>query len=473
MKFNPAKCVFGVSAETFLGFMVTQRRIEVNPAQIKVVLETPVPSSKKKLQRLTGRLAVARFTDKLRPFFLTLRGASIPKSDEQLYMYLVVSNYVNGADGPSLKECRLKAPPILPGSSSDCTYKSATPRKLIEQAIRLSFSASNNEAEYEVVLAEQDLALVLEGTKLEIRSDSHLIVEQIQRERVPREENEKADALAGITVTLPIKEAVMLPVYLKVAPSITPEPVCNTSHTDSGWMLNIMKYLQTREWGMDIVGPLPITAAQKKFLLVATDYFSKWVEAEAYANIKDKDVFKFVWKNINLYSTPHYPQNNGQTEATNKTLLNALKKRLEGAKGKWVNDLPGVLWAYRTTSRRPTGATPFALAYGMEAIIPTKIGMPTVKTIVQDQRDNNEELIRQLDLTDKLREDAAIRIASYHQRAIAQYNKRARPRFFRPGSLVLRKVFKNTTEVGARKLQCNWKGSYVVTKAGHSRVYHL
>ena len=65
--------------------------------------------------------------------------------------------------------------------------------------------------------------------------------------RVPREENEKADALAGITVTLPIKEAVMLPVYIKVALSITPEPVCNTSQTDSGWMLNIVKYLQIGE----------------------------------------------------------------------------------------------------------------------------------------------------------------------------------------------------------------------------------
>ena len=49
---------------------------------------------------------------------------------------------------------------------------------------------------------------------------------------------------------------------------------------------------------MDIVGPLPTTAAQKKFLLVATDYFRKWVEAEAYASIKDKDVTRFVWKNI-------------------------------------------------------------------------------------------------------------------------------------------------------------------------------
>ncbi|RVW20503.1 Retrovirus-related Pol polyprotein from transposon 412 [Vitis vinifera] len=52
------------------------------------------------------------------------------------------------------------------------------------------------------------------------------------------------------------------------------------------------------QWGMDIVGPLPTAAAQKKFLLVATDYFSKWVEAEAYASIKDKDVKRFVWKNI-------------------------------------------------------------------------------------------------------------------------------------------------------------------------------
>ena len=49
---------------------------------------------------------------------------------------------------------------------------------------------------------------------------------------------------------------------------------------------------------MDIVGPLPTAATQKKFLLVATDYFSKWVEAEAYASIKDKNVTKFVWKNI-------------------------------------------------------------------------------------------------------------------------------------------------------------------------------
>ena len=149
-------------------------------------------------------------------------------------------------------------------------------------------------------------------------------------------------------------------------------------------------------WGIDIVGLFPAAPAQNKLLLVAKDYFNKWIEDDAFALIKDKDVTRFIWKNIvcqfgiprsivsdngsqfdsrvyrdfyqelkirNLHSTPRYPQSNGQDEASNKTLLTALKKRLDSAKGKWVEELPGVLWAYRTTTRKPTGIFPFALTY--------------------------------------------------------------------------------------------------------------
>lgn len=57
---------------------------------------------------------------------------------------------------------------------------------------------------------------------------------------------------------------------------------------------------------MDLIGPLLTDITQKKLLLVATDYFSKWVEAEAYVNIKDKYVKKFVWKNIVCwFKVPH------------------------------------------------------------------------------------------------------------------------------------------------------------------------
>lgn len=69
-------------------------------------------------------------------------------------------------------------------------------------------------------------------------------------------------------------------------------------HMSSKALNSVMSPWPFTEWGMDIVGPLPPVTTQKKFLLIATDYFRKWVEVEAYASIKDKDVTKFVWKNI-------------------------------------------------------------------------------------------------------------------------------------------------------------------------------
>ena len=124
---------------------------------------------------------------------------------------------------------------------------------------------------------------------------------------------------------------------------------------------------------MDIVGPFLKAAG---YLLVGTDYFTKWVEAEPLANIKDVDAKRLVWKNIvtrfgvprtlisdnslqfdsksfrryycdlgitNRYSTPAYPQGNGQAKAVNKVIVGGLKKRLDDAKGKWVEELSHVL----------------------------------------------------------------------------------------------------------------------------------
>ena len=121
MKLNPSKCTFRVSAGRFLGFMVTQRGIEANPAQLRAILESPAPASRKRVQQLTGRLAalgrfISRFTDSLKPFFATLKGANryrwnkecdealtaikhylvkppvlaSPEADEKLFAYLVV-----------------------------------------------------------------------------------------------------------------------------------------------------------------------------------------------------------------------------------------------------------------------------------------------------------------------------------------------------------------------------------------------
>ena len=81
MKHNPTKCAFEVSAGRFLGFMMTPRGIEANPAQLQVILESPAPSSKKGVQQLTSRLAalgrfISRFTNRLKPFFVVLKEAN-------------------------------------------------------------------------------------------------------------------------------------------------------------------------------------------------------------------------------------------------------------------------------------------------------------------------------------------------------------------------------------------------------------
>ena len=76
-------------------------------------------------------------------------------------------------------------------------------------------------------------------------------------------------------------------------------------------------------------------------------------------------------------------------------------------------ELPGVCWAYKKTSRRPTDISPFALPYGMEAIILTEIGMPTLQTDMLEQL-STKSIIKDLDIADELRETVAIRVASYH-----------------------------------------------------------
>ncbi|GER25510.1 gag-pol polyprotein [Striga asiatica] len=77
------------------------------------------------------------------------------------------------------------------------------------------------------------------------------------------------------------------------------------------------------------------------------------------------------------FSSPYHPQSNGQVEAINKIIKNGLKTRLDAAKGTWPEELPNVLWAYRTTVWHATGETPFSLTYGSEAIVSVELGSPT------------------------------------------------------------------------------------------------
>ncbi|KAM2239391.1 hypothetical protein ACFXTI_008949 [Malus domestica] len=140
-------------------------------------------------------------------------------------------------------------------------------------------------------------------------------------------------------------------------------------------------------------------------------------------------------------STSRYLQGNRQAQASNKTILDYLKKSITDKKGKWPDELPRCLWAYRTTKRRATSKTLFFLAFGSKVIIPPNIIVPSISTLLPNVEHNSKEMATRLDQAEKKREQTITRIATYQQQLLSSYNKRVKIQQFQPGDLVLRKAF--------------------------------
>ena len=164
-----------------------------------------------------------------------------------------------------------------------------------------------------------------------------------------------------------------------------------------------------------------------------------------------------------MYSTPTYPQGNGQAETVNKVIVNGLNKRLDDAKGRWVEEFSHVLWTYRTTPQRSIGETPFSMTYGVEAVIPLEIGFPTLRTSSFNPSNNNELLEKSLDFIEERRKSAMIQLAYYQHKLKHGYYANVKLRPLAPDDLVLRKVLGITKNPVWRKLRPNWEEPYRIT----------
>uniref|UniRef100_A0A2N9ED03 Integrase catalytic domain-containing protein n=1 Tax=Fagus sylvatica TaxID=28930 RepID=A0A2N9ED03_FAGSY len=211
-----------------------------------------------------------------------------------------------------------------------------------------------------------------------------------------------------------------------------------------------------------------------RWLIVATDYFTKWVEAEPLVHITDADSKRFVWKNIitrfgiprvlvsdngsqftsgpfrefceqygirNHFSTPAYPQANGQAESSNKTLLDGIKKRLREGQRK--------------------------------VVIPLEIGLPTIRTEYYDPVTNETSLATDLDLAEERRDSALIHLAAYQNGLRRIYEKRINPRELAVGDLVLRKVMGAKQDPTHGKLGPNWEGPYKIASVAGTGAFML
>ncbi|GJY31072.1 reverse transcriptase domain-containing protein [Tanacetum coccineum] len=198
------------------------------------------------------------------------------------------------------------------------------------------------------------------------------------------------------------------------------------------------------KWGIDIAEPFPERPEKVKFLIVAIDYFTKWIEAKPVATITGSQIKKFVWDNIvcrfglpgeiisdngkqfqdnpfkdwceklcirQHFASVKHPQTNGLVEKANHSLGEGIKARLDERSKNWIEELPHVLWAHRTMIKSSNGDTPFSLTYGTKVVIPAELGMPTLRTTEVNLEENKEALEINLDLLEERREQAAIREA--------------------------------------------------------------
>ena len=174
---------------------------------------------------------------------------------------------------------------------------------------------------------------------------------------------------------------------------------------------------------------------------------------------------KFKMPSLDSYDGTHDPFDH---IATFKTTMH-----LQGAKGVWPDELPGVLWAYRTIVRTLTGETPFKLAYGSEAVIPAEVHMANHRVMVYQEKDNTEQLRLNLDLVDEVRMDAEHRTAKYKNLMARRYDAMVKPRRFNIGDLVLKKVSLATKDPSHGKLGPNWEGPYRIINYKRQGSYYL
>jgi hypothetical protein len=226
-----------------------------------------------------------------------------------------------------------------------------------------------------------------------------------------------------------------------------------------------------QRWGMDLVGPLPTAQGNCKFAAVAVDYFIKWVEAKALANITAPTIQKFFWQNIvcrfgvpreltldngkqfDYYSFKEYcrilgthakfssyhPQSNGAVERENGLIFLGIKKCLfDQKKGKWTNELPKVIWSHNTTVSRATGFTPFRLLFGTEAMTPEEIKNESMRVLKGKEIEEVDQKVEKY-MIELMILEAAENIDKYQKETKIWKDKKVVRKDIKTGDLVLKR----------------------------------
>ncbi|GKD58618.1 reverse transcriptase domain-containing protein [Tanacetum coccineum] len=249
-------------------------------------------------------------------------------------------------------------------------------------------------------------------------------------------------------------------------------------------------------WGIDFMGPFP-SSHGNKYILVAVDYLSKWVEAKALPTNDARVVVKFLKSLFARFGTPrtiisdrrthfcndqfakvmskygvthrlaiaYHPQTSGQVEVSNRGLKHILERTVGENHTSWSDKLDDTLWAFRTTFKTLIGCTPYKLVYGKSCHLPIELEHKAywaLKHANFDLETASDHRKLQLNELNELRDQAYENSLIYKERTKKLHDSKIKNRIFNVGDRVL--LFNSRLKIFSGKLKTRWSGPFTITK---------
>ncbi|GJU99345.1 reverse transcriptase domain-containing protein [Tanacetum coccineum] len=260
-------------------------------------------------------------------------------------------------------------------------------------------------------------------------------------------------------------------------------------------------------WGIDFMGPFP-SSRGNKYMLVAVDYLSKWVEAKALSTNDARVVVKILKSLFSRFGTPrtiisdrethfcnnkfdkvmskygvthhlstaYHPQTSGQVEVTNRGLKRILERTVGKNRASWSDKLDDALWAFRTAYKTPIGCTPYKLVYGKSCHLPIELEHKAywaLKHANLDLKTASDYRKLQLNELHELRDQAYKNSLIYKEKTKRIHDAKIKNRIFNVGDQVL--LFNSRLKIFSGKLKSRWSGPFTITEVfpyGTAKLSH-